>query len=285
MSYQDIVIIGAPRSGTNMLRDVLTRLPGVGSWPCDEINYIWRHHNVRFPSDAFPPGLARPEVLRYIRGRFDSVARAGKLDYVVEKTCANSLRVGFVDRVLSEARYIYIVRDGMDVVASAIKRWKSKLDIAYIARKARYVPVTDLPYYSFAYLGNRMYRFISKEKRLAFWGPCLDDMQSIVSSHDLADVCAIQWRECVDSADRAFEGIPDERVHRLSYESFVLDPEGELERICRFTGIPLPPDRRDAIIGDISTGSVGKGRAELGEQSYRIEPLVHDVLERHGYGG
>ena len=32
--------------GHNMLRDVLTKLPGVATWPCDEINYIWRHGTV-----------------------------------------------------------------------------------------------------------------------------------------------------------------------------------------------------------------------------------------------
>ena len=43
------MIIGAARSGTNMLRDVLTSLDGVDTWPCDEINYIWRHGNIRWP--------------------------------------------------------------------------------------------------------------------------------------------------------------------------------------------------------------------------------------------
>ena len=52
-NHKPIIIIGAPRSGTNMLRDVLCNLDGVGSWPCDEINYIWRHGNVKNPSDEF----------------------------------------------------------------------------------------------------------------------------------------------------------------------------------------------------------------------------------------
>ena len=38
---------------------------------------------------------------------------------MVEKTCANTLRLPFVDKVLPEARYLHIVRDGVDVVASA----------------------------------------------------------------------------------------------------------------------------------------------------------------------
>ena len=38
-----VIIIGAGRSGTNMLRDLLAQLPQFSTWPCDEINYIWRH--------------------------------------------------------------------------------------------------------------------------------------------------------------------------------------------------------------------------------------------------
>ena len=73
-AYQPVIIIGAARSGTNMLRDVLTSLPGVGTWPCDEINYIWRHRNARNPLDEFQPEQATDPVRRFIRGEFDRIA-------------------------------------------------------------------------------------------------------------------------------------------------------------------------------------------------------------------
>ena len=104
MQYQPVIIIGAPRSGTNMLRDVLTSLPGVATWPCDEINYIWRHGNVRYPSDELRPDMARTAVRKYIRKQFDWVAGKYQAHTGVEKTCANSLRVGFVDRVVPDAK-------------------------------------------------------------------------------------------------------------------------------------------------------------------------------------
>ena len=118
MEGSPVVIVGAPRSGTNMLRDVLARLSGVATWPCDEINYIWRHGNLRYPSDEFPPELARPAVQRYVDRQFDWVSRHYDADVVVEKTCANSLRVPFVDRVVPEARYVFIRRNGLDAVDS-----------------------------------------------------------------------------------------------------------------------------------------------------------------------
>lgn len=53
-----IILIGAPRSGTNIFRDTIASLPSVTTWPCDEINYIWRHGNINYPSDEFPVELA-----------------------------------------------------------------------------------------------------------------------------------------------------------------------------------------------------------------------------------
>ena len=281
--WSPVVIIGAARSGTNMLRDVLVRMPNVGTWPCDEINYIWRHGNVRHPSDVLTVDCAKPEVIAYIRRQFDKLASRRNFNFVVEKTCANSLRVDFVDRILPEAKYIYIVRDGRDVVASAMKRWKAELDFGYILTKARYVPVSDIPYYGSRYLVNRIYRLFSKEKRLASWGPRLDGMTSILATHNLSEVCAIQWRECVNQSDNSFKGMSGNQVHKLTYEAFVADPEKELKRICAFLGIPFPEERRAEIIGRISSGSVGKGHNDLGIQLKSVVPLMEETLKKHGY--
>ena len=67
MNVENIIIIGAPRSGTNLLRNLLTAQDKFGSWPCDEINYIWRHHNINYCSDEFPKELARKSVKKYIK--------------------------------------------------------------------------------------------------------------------------------------------------------------------------------------------------------------------------
>ncbi len=71
--FNPVIIIGAPRSGTNMLRDVLTSFEKIGTWPCDEINYIWRHGNVRYPSDEIPRERATEPVKNYIRQHFQKI--------------------------------------------------------------------------------------------------------------------------------------------------------------------------------------------------------------------
>ena len=280
----NIVIIGAPRSGTNMLRDVLTSFDGIGTWPCDEINYIWRHGNVRYPSDEIPASRATPAVANYIRGRFETIRRAQNVDVVVEKTCANCLRVPFVDRVVPDAKYIYIYRDGIDATGSAKLRWTAKLDIPYLMEKVRYVPFSDLPYYGLRYLWSRVYRLFSKDKRLAFWGPKLDDMQTILEAHPLNEVCALQWQRCVDAADQALAKMPDDKVVRIKYENFVTHPQEELVRILRFIGWDASPDRVASAVKGVSGKSLGKGRQALGETEVRnLETLVGESLARYGY--
>ncbi|PHR95989.1 MAG: sulfotransferase [Leeuwenhoekiella sp.] len=284
MEYRPLVIIGAPRSGTNMLRDVLCSFDRVSTWPCDEINYIWRHGNVRYPSDEIPESRAAPEVRSYIRSQFDKLARIQNCNYVVEKTCANSLRVPFVDAVVPEAKYVFIYRDGLDATGSAKLRWTAKLDIPYILEKVRFVPKSDLPYYGLLYFWARVYRFISRENRLAFWGPALDGMQTILQNHTLNEVCALQWQRCVDNAEKAFSEMPADKVVRVRYEDFVRQPEQELTRILKFMGKDIEPGAIAKAVEGVSPRSLGKGRNALGEQEVaNLEALVGETLKRYDY--
>lgn len=284
MDFQPIIIIGAGRSGTNILRDCLTSLPGLSTWPCDEINYIWRHGNLGYPSDEFTQNMARPRVQRYIRQKFAWVARRYDSEVVVEKTCANSLRVEFVDHIFPEAKYIFIRRNGFDVVCSALKRWQAKLDLGYLAKKARFVPLMDLPYYVFLYLWNRIYRLASKQKRLAFWGPKLDNMDSLLKNHSLEEVCALQWKRCIDRSIEALISLSSNRWVEVAYEDFVQSPRLELERILTSLGFKAESLALDQAVDKVSKASLGKGRSELKEsQIHRLEPLISDTLKKYGY--
>lgn len=283
-SYQPVIIIGAGRSGTNMLRDILTKLPHSGTWPCDEINYIWRHGNIRVPHDEFTKIHATARVQSYIRNQFDKIARKYKLNVLIEKTCANALRVEFVHQIIPNAKYIHIIRDARDVVASAKLRWTAPLDIPYIAKKARYVPITDIPYYAFKYLGNRIYRLFSREKRLAFWGPKFNGIEEALNQYSLEEVCAIQWKKCVDNADAQLSAIDETQVYQLYYEDFVTSPKEELIRLCTFLDIDLAESDAEELIRGVSSKSVGKAKETLDPQTLAaIQSIAKDTMERHGY--
>jgi hypothetical protein len=278
------IIIGAPRSGTNMLRDVLTRLPGLGTWPCDEIPYIWRHGNVSYPHDEFSREMARPEVGRWIRAQFEGLARSQGIDHVVEKTCANSLRVGFVHEVLPDANFVVIVRDGVDAALSASRRWTAPFDLAYTMKKVRFVPPSDAPRYAMQYARNRLRQATSSDDRLATWGPVFDGMHEAARFHSVEELSMLQWKRCVDRTDEELSTIPETQVVRLSYETFVRDPHTELERLTSLLEIPASTEQIEDAVRDVSAQNVGKGRerADPGTRERLVE-LGRETLARHGY--
>lgn len=270
-----VIIIGAPRSGTNILRDALTRLPPLVTWPCDEINLMWRHGNVRHPNDELPPELATPEVQQYLRGQFARLLGDRADKRVVEKTCANSLRVDFVDRVFPEADYLFIVRDGVDAVASAMRRWQAPLDLTYTLRKLRYVPVADLPYYAARFVANRWHRLTAADKRLATWGPVFNGMNEVAATAPLEEVCALQWRSCVRRAEASLAAMSPRRVLRLCYEDLATRPVDAIDEVCDFLGLDVDLELIGTATADVHGDSIGKGREQLTPaQLERVERTV-----------
>lgn len=281
MTFTPIIIIGAPRSGTNMLRNVMTALSGYETWPCDEINYIWRHGHINHPTDEFPASFANEKTRKYIFKKFEWVSNRFGSEYVVEKTCANSLRVEFIYKLLPEAKFVFIYRNGLDVVGSAMKRWKAPLNIKYIAKKTRFVPMGDLPVYGCRYFLNRMSRVFSKESRLSVWGPKFAGLQELRSA-PLDEICALQWKACVDSSAKQSLLIPDSQKVSVSYEQFVDKPFATLKSIVTGLDIKYTEDGVLSAVNRVSNKSVNRGRQSLTEkQRTRLTSLLGDTLEQH----
>jgi hypothetical protein len=279
-SFTPIVIIGAPRSGTNMLRDALTSCDGATTWRCDEINAIWRHHNARFPSDELKPAQATFLVKRYIRHAFQRLARRTQATWVVEKTCANSLRVDFVRAILPEAKFVFLVREGTDVVASSMKRWQAGFDLRYTLGKARYVPPGDIPSLAMRFVANRVYRVGARTRRLGSWGPKFDGMQKMLRERSLAEVCAEQWRRCVTIAAVDLAACRADQVCFVRYEKLVADPQSEIGRITAFAGIEMTAEQRREFASAVSPKNVGKWRSELdADMLLHIEPLIRPTMK------
>jgi hypothetical protein len=283
--YRPVIILGAGRSGTNMLRDVLCSLPGFGTWPCDEINYIWRHGNMKMPVDELGVKLMRPKVQRHIQRAFQLCAKREACRNVVEKTCANTLRVEFVAAALPEnAVFLHIVRDGQDVIASASRRWKAKLDIPYLLKKARFVPPGDLPFYALRYLRARIHRLFDREGKISFWGPRYLGMEKDLQSDSLDEVCAKQWKQCVLRSMEGLATLPKNRVLHLRYEDFVSTPALQLQRIGAFLHEGWSPEMVERAVAGVFRGSVGKGKPEPDSKTADviarcIQPVMRELEE------
>lgn len=256
-SFQPVIIIGAARSGTNMLRDLITQLPGTATWPCDEINYVWRYGNAQAVNDELKPAQVKPRTKQYIRQKFIQLARNTGANWIVEKTCANSLRVDFVRAIVPEAKFIFLVRNGLDVAASASRQWHGNLEPYYILKKAVYVPWKDLPYYAARYFKHRVWRSLNRKRQLPTWGPRFAALDAMVKSGSCIETCLWQWKASVDAASSALAKMPDSQVCRVYYEQFVRSPVDEFQTLCDFLEIPCSHSCAVEVTRGVSESSVG----------------------------
>ncbi len=284
MTRNNVIIIGAARSGTNMLRDILASIENYATWPCDEINYIWRHGLKEIEHDAFDVSLVNSKKIEFIRQKFDWIRQKYNVENVIEKTCANSLRVDYVDGTVSNAKYVFIFRDPYDVVSSAEIRWKAKLDVKYTYDKAKFVPISDLPFYATNYFFNRIKKFVSKEGRLSYWGPKYIGFEADAKKLSALEISAKQWLESVKASEQSFLKIENARYISVDYNAFVQEPKKELHRILSFLDVNVDDEMVSELVRNVSSKSIGKGRKALSEEEHsKINDIVgnkYDELKR-----
>ena len=150
--------------------------------------------------------------------------------------------------------------------------------------KARYVPLTDVPYYALRYTGNRLYHLFSRQKRLKIWGPIFEGLEEALPKHSILVCSALQWQACVRAATEALHRMPQNRVHGVRYEEFVQDPAGRLAPILEFLGVEADRDRRAAAVGDVFGGSVGRWREKMSRAEVEaVEEAIGETLRSLGY--
>ena len=216
-----IILIGAARSGTKFLRDVLATPQGVCCVPFD-VNYVWRYGNEGYPHDALVPEQLSRQVTNYIKTRLSRLAKQKDGDVLVEKTVSNSLRVAFVDKVFPDARYVHLIRDGRDVAESAMRQWQAKPDLLSLGKKLRTIPLGSSSYiYWFA--RNFLLGVLRGRGGGGVWGPRFPGVNEAIENVSLAEVCALQWRESVCNAQHALREIrqSENRVITIRYEDLI----------------------------------------------------------------
>ena len=197
------------------------------------------------------------------------------------RACANSLRVMFVDGVVPDAKYIFIYRDGLDVVGSAIKRWKAELDIPYLLRKAFLCRCR----FAFLCVSLPLESYLPRDfarGTVCFWGPQFKGLDEALATE--------RYRRSAYSSGAAwiFQKPPFSnaggKVARVSYEAFVSKPVVELRRIAEELNLSLDLNAVGSVVKGVNSNSIGKGRDVLDDKtSAAITSLVGDTLGRYGF--
>ena len=268
--------MGAARSGTNALRDSLTRLSDFGTWPCDEINGIWKYRSLSLGYDNLSKNDLSKAKTSYIRAQFaNQFKKLGKPQFVVEKTCANSMRPSFVDGVFPEAKYIFIIRDGAEVIKSAKRRWRGDFEYnlaEYWIKKIKYIPTLDYFHYFYDIALKRLIKKILRRSELEAWGPTHPTIEKFKKECSLDDLVALQWSLSVISSWYYFRKMDSEKCVFLTYNELLKNPGNFLFRLENMVGAKLTSPE------DIDSFSAGLFPSKKSMQPYVAN---HPIIRKY----
>tara|TARA_B100000795_G_C22786272_1_gene434764 strand:+ start:487 stop:1320 length:834 start_codon:yes stop_codon:yes gene_type:complete len=260
---QPVIIIGAPRSGTNILRDTLVEFNDVCTWPFDETNFLWKKgHKINENDELSIDQLSKDKIL-YVKKEFKKISRKNKSNTVIEKTCANSLRVPYIDKILPNAKFIFIYRNPIDAIVSIESKWKKGLNFKMVVKK--------IPWFNIIYLLKFItYKLFFKlfyiRNQYSRWGPMIKDIDEIIKKNNSYIIATLQWKKCFQVAKKDLEALNKNRVFNLRYEDFVNNPSEWLIKILNFMNISYEDKLIITATANINKKSIGKGKKNLTDE-------------------
>lgn len=265
-----LFIIGMPRSGTKLLRNLLNR-----------------HSRIAIPDaeTEFLPWLAQHA------GDFGDLTQQASFDL-------------FYERVTKASFFIYRRDEGR---CPSARRWQEacgEFDAAALFEALVRIDVDASPESDIIW-GDKSPSYIRHVPLIASLYP---HARFIHIVRDARDYClsinkawgkdmlraAQRWADDVDAASKSLRALPNPHL-LVRYEDLLAEPGAVLGRICDFLGVGfeqdmLTLDRPSENLGDakgqtrIVTDNLGKFKRNLPERTLRrIEEIAGGVLQNHGY--
>jgi len=290
-----IVILGAARSGTSLLGSVLSQHPELAY--LEEPTPIWLYKNAKYKTDYLPEEFATNEIISYINERFEDFVNQSSKSRLLEKTPANTLRLPFVRKVLPNSKIIHVVRNGYEVAHSSEKKWTSEYDLnatrihgeennfRYFKKQVRKfsrIPTCDLIYYIGDVFRALLFHLGVYNRKI--WGPRVPGLYELVKLHSKFEVCALQWKYCIDSVLETKNMIPESNFLQIKYEDFCTHPRSVLLVILTFCELEIPGNF-ETMVGLVDSPLKRKGHNDhRPEKTYdELDMKLKPVLRALGY--
>ena len=263
-----IILLGAPRSGTTLLAQVLRRHPSVAYWK--EPRILWKYGN-ELRSDLLSPRHATSSVRRYIRGQINEYVRSEGKTHYFEKLPNHSLRMEFVEEVLPGCKFIHIRRSPAASISSIRAKWlgnAEKLPAARLKKRVKEASLRQYPRYTAILLHRLLKRLgLQKKRTLPFWGPELPGMRQLVDELRLVEVAALQWRYCTELAAAYGSTLPEDRYLEISLEELDVTM---LRKVMQFANLSLSPDVEEFFMQKLNSERQHKSPYQLSEQDVTL---------------
>ena len=236
-----IIVLGAPRSGTTFLSLILSHHASLAQ--ALEPRLTWRYGNDR-KSDMLRAEDARPQVCSYIRNTFAQLVRDAGRQRLLEKTPSNALRPQFIQAIFPDAKFIHITRNGIDSVLSIHNMWQKHahgvtgLAPGRISQRLREIQLRRLPYYAKEVLRRMLPVFLAPVAGQNIWGPRIPGIRGLLRDLELLDVCALQWRTCVEISHRFGKELPSNQFMEIRLEDMSPQLMRQILEFCELEDEP-----------------------------------------------
>ena len=292
MVERPVIILGSPRAGTSVLGRFLEAHPAMTH--VKEPRLVWRYGNDGY-SDLLGADRARPDVIRYIQGKFDDLVKAAPGGgTLLEKTPSNSLRVPFIEKIFPDARYIHITRNGFDAALSIRWYWlnftkglhqgRQGSKDSILKQRLKEMHPRQAPYYAAEFLGRVMPRIGKDSGPRTLWGPRLPGMREMVRDMDLLEVCAMQWRTCAERARMDGMAFAPDRYLEVKLEDI---SQEKIAEAFAFLDLDFHPQAQTFFDKEFTPGMNESRRKDLSaltdEDRMRLRRVLTPTMDWLGY--
>jgi len=294
-----VLIIGAARSGTTMMGQLLCNHPDIAYW--NEPNHIWKYGHAYRYSDVLRSDDVKPEIRTFIYKQFSEFLQKSGKNRFMEKTPSNCFRLPYIMEIFPDARFLHIIRDGRDVTLSAMVQWKygvmsrspdenenipilqrMKANIKHLKKllETRQISKDGFKLYEIPFYLDRLKLYLMRSLfpgNPQIWGPRFPGIEKVFNTYTLLETCAIQWDWSVRSAVGFGRNLNSDQYLEIKYEEFLKEPEMNLNTILDFLELD-----NNSVLYDQVKKKIRSGNATKWPDKYNEEELKK-VMAHIGY--
>lgn len=296
---QVLIILGCGRSGTTILGETLGKHPDLANWY--EPYFIWDWH-VGVPSNSVRcEADLTDRAQQFVQREFALYARNSGKPWVIDKSPEHCFTIPFVLATFPEAKWIHVVRDGRDVIASLYREWKKREAIANRFDIKGFAAVVQEMLELQPFWRNRLQAILfelktnlslnpkaylnkSKWRGKTGFGARYSGWEREFENLPTYSFNARQWVESEIAIRRHRDLIPPDNLHTVRYENFLRDPQAMVSGMLEFLEVDSAPAER--MVTEVWPANSGSWRKQFdGEMLFEIAEIANPLLKELGYVG